>query len=95
MINGFSAIDDLRIHHKKQIGKFRSKVGKIGIFCGCQNLTFFKISIFQHLCIIIRIIVSKFERKLNETFDFIAHSVIMGFARKILIFDLRALPEWP
>ena len=57
MIKGFQKIDYLKIQHKTPIGKFWSKVGKIGknrdFFVGGENLKFFEISFFQHICIII------------------------------------------
>ena len=40
-------------------------------------------------------IVLKFERKLMETLDFIAHSISKSFDQKIPIFDQCAMPKWP
>ena len=40
-------------------------------------------------------IVSKFERKLPYTPNFIAYSIFKGFDQKIQIFDQLALPKGP
>ena len=60
-------IDDVEIHYEIPIGKYLTKIGKIGkngdFFVGVQNLKFFYILFFEHLCIIIMSVVSKFERK--------------------------------
>ena len=58
-------------------------------------MKFFEISYFQHFCTIIMSIVSKFERKWIQTFDFIAHSIFKGFDQKILILNQHAISKWP
>ena len=55
MIKGFHKIDDLKSHHEISIGKFWSKIGKIGenmdFLLWGQNLKFFEILLFLHICI--------------------------------------------
>ena len=55
MIKGFYKVDDLKIQHENPIGKFWSKFGKIGenldFFVKGQNLKFFEILLFLHICI--------------------------------------------
>ena len=55
MMMGFLEIYNLKHHYEFPIGKFWSKVGKIGesgdSLVGGQNLKFFEILLFLHICI--------------------------------------------
>ena len=55
-----------------------------------QTLKFFEILVFQHLCITINSVASKFERKPIKTLNLIAHSICKSFDKQIPNLDQRA-----